>query len=117
MSCDTSTYSPVHMNYFLNNKTFYNVHFKDTTHAFVLKDTLLNVIKYRMQSIESIVKFNYDNELHIHMELLLFADHMKIFGDEYIKTYENLHEMYGSNPLDDFDKKIIIQLNLNDENK
>lgn len=111
MSCDTTECRSVGMNYFFNNTTFYAVHFKDNTSAYVLNDTLLNSIKFHMQSIQSIVKFIYDKNLDIHNEFVLFSEDMKIFGNEYIKTYENLHEMYGVDPLDEFDRKIIMQLN------
>lgn len=98
-------------NYFFNNKTYYTVTFKDNTTAYVLRDTLLDTIEMRMSSIESIVKFKYDEELELHNEMLIFAEHMKVLGSEYIKIYENLTEMYGTNPLDDVDRKIIMQLN------
>lgn len=107
----TSAYNSCYMNSILDNKTFYTVNFKDTTYAYVTKDTLLDIIKTRKPEIECIVKFNYENELDMHTEILLFADHMKVFGNEYIKTYENLKEMYGSSPLDEFDKKIIFVMN------
>lgn len=113
MSCNTTSI-PIEVNGFLrffNNNTFYTINFKDNTSAYVLKDTLVSTIKFRMNSIQSIVKFIYDNDLDIHNEFLLFSNDMKIFGNEYIKTYENLYEMYGFEPLDDFDRKIIMQLN------
>lgn len=112
MSCDTSAYKSFETYGFFNNNTFYSVNFKDNTSAYVLKDTLLNTIKFHMKSIQSIVKFLYDSELDIHTEFLLFSNDMKIFGNEYMKTYESLHEMYGFDPLDDFDRKIILRLNV-----
>lgn len=111
MSCDTANCTSRSMNGFFNTNTFYTVNFKDNTSAYVLKDTLVNTIKFHMKSVQSIVKFIYDRDLDIHNEFILFSNDMKIFGNEYIKTYDNLHHMYGFDPLDDFDKKIIIQLN------
>ena len=112
MASQTATvYSSTDTNLFVNNKTFYAVQFKDTTYAFVMKDTLTTIIKNEKNTIESIVKFNYEHDLDIHTELLLFSDDMKVFGSEYMKAYENLPEMYGSSPIDEFDKKIIFELN------
>jgi len=112
MSCQTtSVCRSSEITSFIDNKTFYIVKFKDVTHAFVMKDTLLNIIKNRKNNIDSIIKFNYEADLDIHSEFLLFDDHMKVFGPEYIKTYECLPEMYGSSPLDEFDKKIIFEMN------
>ena len=111
MSCDTTECMPLSMNGFFNTSTFYTVNFKDNTSAYLLKDTLLNTIKFHMKSVQSIVKFIYDKDLYIHNEFVLFSEDMKIFGNEYMKTYQNLHEMYGFDPLDDFDRQIIMQLN------
>lgn len=110
MFCHT-TCKPLEMYGFYNNSTFYTINFKDNTSAYVLKDTLLNTIEFYIKSIQSIVKFIYDKDLDIHNEFLLFSDDMKIFGHEYVKIYENLYEMYGFDPLDEFDRKIIMELN------
>lgn len=110
MSCKVES-SSSKMSYVFNKKTYYTINFKDNITACVLRDTLLDTIKTRMNSIESIVKFKYDEQFDIHYELLIFADHMKVLGSEYITVYENLTDMYGVNPLDDVDRKIIMQLN------
>lgn len=92
-------------------KTYYSILFKDGYFAYVTQETLTDIINSRLTTIDTIVKYNYDCELELHVELTLYSDILHSSSDDYIKTYENLPSMYGTNPLTDFDRKIIRRLN------
>jgi hypothetical protein len=113
MSCQIDM-SNSNKSYFTpEQKTFYSVLFKDNTYAYVTKETLTDIMNSRLDSIENIVKFNYEKEFDLHFEITLFSEQMVASGNEYIKTYESLPQMYGSNPLTDFDKNVILKMNKN----
>jgi hypothetical protein len=111
MSCEMNV-QPLPKPYFTaEQKTYYSVLFKDGYSAYVTQETLSNVINSRLTSVENIIKYNYDTNLEFHVELMLYSDLIDTASDDYIKTYENLPGMYGTNPLTDFDRKIIKRLN------
>lgn len=110
MSCHVDM-SLVSNSYFTQEqKTFYSILFKDGYSAYVTQETLSDIINSRLSSIENVVKYNYDNNLEYHVELMLYSDIIGSSGDDYIKIYENLPQMYGTNPLTEFDRKLIRML-------
>jgi len=113
MSCEIDMSNTPKIQFNPYQTTFYNIHFKDSTYAYVTKETLIDIIDSRVNCIDNIVKFKYDEECKYHIEIVLYSQNMDASGQEYIKIYENLPEMYGKNSLTDIDRKIILTLNKN----
>jgi hypothetical protein len=113
MSCQIDMSNTPKFQFHPNQTTFYNVHFKDNTYAYVSKETLKDIIDSRLNCIDDIIKFKYDEDFQFHIEITIYSQNMIASGDEYIKIYENLPQMYGKNPLSDLDRKIILTLNKN----
>lgn len=113
MSCQIAMSTTPKFQFDVNQTSYYNIYFKDNTYAYVTKDTLNDIIDSRLNCIDNIIKFKYDEDLGLHIEITIYSQNMIASGDEYIKIYENLPEMYGKNPLTELDRKIILTLNKN----